>query len=58
MDFTHVQLGPETAPLPLSSLHGFEGQYQLALFNGEQWGLWNVRSASPGDLIGDREFRR
>ena len=45
-------------PLPLGSLGGFEGQFQLALFNGGPWGLWNVRSTSQTDLIGDMEFRR
>lgn len=58
MSSPHVQLGSEDAPLPLSSLHGFEGQFQLALFNGDLWGLWNVRSTSDTDLIGDKEFRR
>lgn len=54
----HLQLGSEDAPLPLSSLHGFKGQFQLALFNGDLWGLWNVRSTSATDFIGDMEFRR
>jgi hypothetical protein len=53
-----AQLGTEAAPLPLSSLRGFEGQFQLALFNGLLWGLWNVRSTSATDFIGEREFRR
>ena len=52
------QLGSEVRPLPLGELGGFEGQVQLALFNGGPWGLWNVRSTSPTDLIGDVEFRR
>ena len=52
------QLGSEVRPLPLDELGGFEGQIQLALFNGGPWGLWNVRSTSPTDLIGDVEFRR
>ena len=53
-----LQLGSEARPLSLAGLSGFEGQFQLALFNGGPWGLWNVRSTSPTDLIGDMEFRR
>ena len=34
----------------------FEGQIQQVLFNGEQWGLWNIRSASDAVLHG--EFQR
>lgn len=34
----------------------FEGQIQQVLFNGEQWGLWNIRSATDTTLYG--EFQR
>ena len=34
----------------------FEGQIQQLLFNGRQWGLWNIRSAS--DAIFHGEFQR
>ena len=36
----------------LSSLNPFQGQVQLLLFNGEQWGLWNVRGSSDTMFIG------
>jgi len=42
----------------LSSYNPFRGQFHLLLFNGQQWGLWNIRGASRSDFIGNNEFQR
>lgn len=34
----------------------FEGQIQQLLYNGKQWGLWNIRNTS--DTIFHGEFQR
>ena len=47
-----LQLGVPSSTVQLSSYNSFQGQVQLMLFNGQQWGLWNIRSASDTSLIG------
>lgn len=42
--------------IQMNTYSSFEGQIQQLLFNGEQWGLWNIRSAS--DITANSEFRR
>lgn len=38
--------------VPLGRYNTFQGQLQLLLFNGVQWGLWNIRGASATNFIG------
>lgn len=47
-----AQLGLPGSVIPLDTYNAFQGQTQLLLFNGLQWGLWNIRGASATNFIG------
>ena len=47
-----LQLGLPGSSIDLMRYNTFQGQLQLLLFNGEQWGLWNIRGASATEFIG------
>ena len=53
LSYMHMKQDCHPQDLQIDAYASFEGQIQQLLFNGEQWGLWNIRSTSDTLFLGE-----